>query len=98
MNRLANFYLAGAVDKTSFARTLRREGSFFPYFLSPHTLYRLGMFPKRLYYLEYPNFDNAKDKEVLSRRYDRVRTLVVGTHGYTLPIHELALRLPSRGE
>jgi hypothetical protein len=92
MPTLADYYLAGPLDRRTFHRTLRLTNVFMPrYGLAVPFLHRPRK-PEEIYFVGYPNFAYRGELALIEKLYAVEWKREFGSRGYTVPVWKMRLR------
>jgi hypothetical protein len=81
-----DWFPVGRLDRVTYRRTLRKEGSFEVKVMDPLELLRDPLPPERVQYLAFPNFPNTDLLLEFSRKYELVDIRRFERNGYELPV------------
>jgi len=87
-----DWWILERINRDTYQRTLRKEGSFK---IEPYRtleLFRGGKFPRIVYFLDMPNVESSLDKKWLNSRYASLGVKKYGEGGYWAKVYKLILR------
>ena len=86
---LEEWFIDGLLDATTFRRTLRMENVVRPRYMTSADVLISRNPPSELYYVAFPNVDNAAGFERLRRRYQVVSDTDFGESGYSIRVTKM---------
>lgn len=90
-NPQVDWHFIGKVDE-NHRRTIKEIFVEFIVYYDAVKIYLSKNKPEVLYYLDYPNFNNAHDVKLLSTLYTIAESKIVGEDGYSVTVHKMILK------
>lgn len=88
-----NWNFIDALDSRTYKRTYReRSKKIIPVIVETEQFLKGLNRPQKIYFIEYPNFENSADLVRLSKEYDVVEVRRLGREEYFIPVYEMTLR------